>query len=269
MTCVIVTDIIALAGRANEGTGSAAQASLRKSCPLIGVEQFHQLVSAEGICRQIFQRQLFQNCLCLCLGFFRSIVCGIFQHRQGCQQRLTLFGVRLHQNSIVCHPAADIAGRLCRINAEYRTETGFAGLGAGHCHNYAMLPAVLIEGIYRLRQIYAVQDLKACRIAGTNAEDHEIFALGPDVIHFDLLAVYLKVDHIFYLREEKVLCAANCIDSLRRILCLRCPYGVLCTALFIGAVSNRQIEFLCFCDGSEQSVQIFSRYFFHYLLPPL
>lgn len=113
------------------------------------------------------------------------------------------FGVRLHQNSIVCHPAADIAGRLCRINAEYRTETGFAGLGAGHCHNYAMLPAVLIEGIYRLRQIYAVQDLKACRIAGTNAEDHEIFALGPDVIHFDLLAVYLKVDHIFYLREEK------------------------------------------------------------------
>ena len=55
---IIILDVIALAGRANEGTGTAAQASLRKSCPLIGVEQFHQLVSAEGICGQIFQRQL-------------------------------------------------------------------------------------------------------------------------------------------------------------------------------------------------------------------
>ena len=198
-----------------------------------------------------------------------SIVCGIFQHRQRSQQSLTLFGVCLHQHCIICQPAADIASRFCGIDTEYRAEAGFTGLAAGHGHYHAVFPTVLIVGIYRFRQIHAVQDLEACRITGTHAEDHKVLALSTNIIDFDLLAVDLEVDHVFYLREEKVLGTADSVDCLCSILCFRCPDAVLYTAFFIGAVSNRQIEFLCFCDGSEQSVQIFSRYFFHHLLPPL
>ena len=90
VTGIVVPNVIALTGRAYESTGTASQTSLGKSCPLIGAEQFHQLISAELIGREILQGQLFQNLSGCVLRSICCIVSSILQHRQSSKKCLTL-----------------------------------------------------------------------------------------------------------------------------------------------------------------------------------
>ena len=57
MTGIVVADIIALAGRADEGAGTASEAGFREACPLFGVEGLEQDIAAEFFGREVSKRE--------------------------------------------------------------------------------------------------------------------------------------------------------------------------------------------------------------------
>ena len=80
VTCIEIADIVALAGRADESAGSAAETSLREVSPLLGIEVFVELVAAEIVSLEVCERELLHNSSCLFLDLAELSRVALFEH---------------------------------------------------------------------------------------------------------------------------------------------------------------------------------------------
>ena len=78
-----------------------------------------------------------------------------------------------------------------------------------------MVAAVLIVRINRRHfQVYIVDNLKALCIAGAHTENNKVFNFLARIFYCNLLAVHLVAYKVFSLREEEILCRADCLKCI-------------------------------------------------------
>ena len=212
---VEILDVVTLAGRANEGTGSAAKAGRGEFLPLGCVKKFLGLVSTEGVCLQICQGKLLHTLADESLLLLHCGIVGILGQRSHSREKcLALFGLCIEIESILGAVANDVSLGICRVNAEGRAEAGLGRTGASHGNDHAVLAAVLIIGIYRIGEEDAIQDLKALDVASACAEDNEILTFASGVDDLDALSLYLEIHEVLGLGEEEILRAANGVERI-------------------------------------------------------
>ena len=77
-----------------------------------------------------------------------------------------------------------------------------------------MVASVLVEVVYRISEEYSVEDVEALYVTCTNAENDEVFVFLYSFLYFEVLSFNLEVNKVFCLREEEVLCASYCVESV-------------------------------------------------------
>ena len=266
MACVIVLDIVALAGGANECAGSAAKAGLGKLCPLIGIEDIEKSVLSEIISGNICEGELFEDLLCLSLLSVNSLAAALGKEGlYGLDELLALFGVCLNVNSVLSGPAGSVSLGSSSVDAKHAAEAVFLRLGASHCNNGSVLTAGSIVAVNRVCKENLVQNGEASCIAGTNAEYYEILALGSVVDDLDVLTLDIEVAEVLGLGEEEILGTSYGVECLAH-LCALGPFLVACPAVI---AVNGEIKCACGSHSRKKCVKFIYRKLEHYSLPPL
>ena len=145
-------------------------------------------------------------------------------------------------------------------------EAGRSGARACERNDSCVLAAILIEGILgRGLDKYTVEHREACGIACTNAEYNEVLALAARVYDLDIVSAELKIDEIFGLRKEEILCGADGVELRRKL-------GTLLVSAILGIAVitvNGEIERLRFGNCGKKLAEPIFLYQLHYSLPPL
>jgi len=262
---VELLDVVALAGRADERAGAATEAALGERGPLGRLEQLHHVLAVETLEIQVFQGQLAENFPGLFLLGPDCFLAGILQHGKAGRQLFAFFGVGLPVEAFAVHPAAHVAGWLCRVDAEDRAEAGLGRARAGHGDDDAVFAAGFIVGVGRFCQKDLVQNVKAPGVARAHAEEDEGLGGIAALDELDLLARHLEADEILDLREEQILGAADGVELLGERQALL-PDREFCLS---GRVVRGDVELLSGGKSLEQLVYFRERKFFHALSPPL
>ena len=118
-------------------------------------------------------------------------------------------------------------------------------------HYHAVLATVFIVTVDRLGEEYSVQNFKAFDVARAHAEDDEIFTFFSRVDNFYILSVDLEIHEIFRLREEEVLCAADCVQRVRKD-CAVMPFFKSRARLRV----DGEIKRFIFRNGGEKRIQL-------------
>ena len=223
VTGVIVADIIALAGGANEGAGAAAEACLGELCPLRRAEQLHGLAGAEALCGEVIERGLCEIVARDRLFGFHDVeigVCGILKNAERIEKSRALFGLCVEIEAVARKNAGNVARRLGGVDAEGVAEAGGLGLAAGNGHDHALFAARLVIGVHGVREEHTVEDAEACCVAGTHAEHDKVASAVAVVNEVDLSSALggLHRVEVLALREEKILGRLDGVERVGGIL---------------------------------------------------
>ena len=264
LTGVEFLDIIALARRADEGARAAAKAAFGQLLPFRAVEERLRFACTHGGQIESGQRELFEKRTRFFLLGRDCRTVRILQHGKVRGQRRALFRVGLPEERFVLDPAADIALRGRRIDAEGRTEARFLGAGAGQRHDGAVCAAGGVIGVLRFGKEDAVENFKASCVARAHAEQDERLRRVARFDQIELPARHAEADEVFHLREEQILGRADGVE----LFCKRhtlLPDG---EAGLTGGVVRRDIELLPGRHGGKQALKLREGKLFH-CAPPL
>ena len=257
-------NVVALTGRADEGAGAAAEAAFGQLLPFRAVEEFLRFACAHGGQIETGQRELFEKRTRFFLLGRDCRTVRILQHGKVRGQRRALFRVGLPEERFVLDPAADIALRGRRIDAEGRTEARFLWAGAGQRYDGAVCAAGGEIRVLRLGKEDAVENFKASRVARAHAEQDERFRRVTRFHKVKLFARHTEADEVFHLREKQILGRADGVELLGKRYTLL-PDG---EAGLTGGIVCRNIELLCCRHGSKQALRLREGKLFH-CAPPL
>ena len=133
LSLLIITDIVAMTGRAHIGTSTAGQAACSHLLPDFAVEYLQLILSQLVIYLEIMQRQYAQNFLRLLLLLAdrcRSICSCLRQHTAIDKLRCQLLALGSHSlpaKLLACQPGLHIRLRSTCVNAKGMAEAGFFG----------------------------------------------------------------------------------------------------------------------------------------------
>ena len=177
---------------------------------------------------------------------------------EGLQQLFALFGHGLQIERVFRLVGVHIAVGVGRVDVEGAAEAGLHRAGAGHGDDGAVLPAILVVGIYRLGQEHVVQHAEGPRVAGPHAEDYEVLGLPAGVDQLDLLILHFEIHQVFSLGEEEILGGADGVQRVR-------PLGSLGPFLVFRACGgiHRQVQALVLRNGGEELIQLGKADFAH------
>ena len=154
MSGVIIFDIVTLAGRTYEGTGTTCQTWFIQFFPYRGVELFCQCISVPSFQRQIGIWQFFYdrtNSGFFCFQFFCICAVSFCQEAFYCfGQCLTLVSQGFPVQFAVYHPGSYICCRFCTVDAEYFTEAGFFRLMTCHGNDGSVFSSCSVEAVDRI-----------------------------------------------------------------------------------------------------------------------
>ena len=154
VSCVIIFDIIALAGRAYKCTGTTCQTRFVQFFPYRGVELFCQCISVPSFQRQIRIWQFFYdrtNSSFFCLQFFCICAVSFCQEAFYCfGQCLTFVSQGFPVQFFSCKPGCHICSRFCTVNTKYLAKTAFLRLMTGNRHHGSMLSSCCIKAVHRI-----------------------------------------------------------------------------------------------------------------------
>ena len=252
MPRVKILNVIALAGGADKGAAAAAETRSRKHIPCGIVEKCIGFAAAEFLCIQLCKGKLCKarrNFPALRVyGFLIAVRKKLRNNRKHLFASLAL-GIKIKRIRRLI--ADDIALRVCSINAEGAAKTGLGGTRASHGENDPMRAAVLIIRIHRIRQKDAIQNIKAARIASADPEENEILALFAGINDLNLFSRDLEIHQVLGLGEEKVLCAAVCMQC-RGKLGAAVPFLIFGAAVCI----NGNIKRICSGKRGKESIAL-------------
>ena len=151
VSCVIIFDVIALAGRAYKCTGTTCQTWFIKFFPYRRIETIHVIFLSPSFQRKIGVRKLLYDCADRSFLFFYFCFVSIVEKFCNCFCKgfpflCKRFPVKLSLD----HPCCNICNRVCAVNTEYFTETAFFRLMACKCYNRTMISSGCIESIDRI-----------------------------------------------------------------------------------------------------------------------
>jgi hypothetical protein len=213
---VVILNVIALTGRANEGAGAATEAGFRKSLPFGTVKDLHGLAAAEAIGRKVCKGELAHNLCGLFLLSVYSFVVALFKTKR-IQELFALFGVCLPVISVFGLPNGNITAGIGAIDTERTAEAGFGRSCTSHRNDNAVLSARCVIAVKRFYKKYSVKDLKALNVTSANTENYEVFGSLANVVYFDALAFNLEFHKVFKLREEEILGALCGVERVAQL----------------------------------------------------
>ena len=151
VSCVIIFDIIALAGRAYECTGTTCQTWFVKFFPYRRVKTVHVIFLSPSFQRKIRVRKFFYDGADCSFLFFYLCFIRIVKKFCNCFcKSFALLCKRFPVKLAFDHPCCNICNRICTVNAKYLTETALFRFMTCKCNDGSMLSSCCIEGIYRI-----------------------------------------------------------------------------------------------------------------------
>ena len=207
VTGVIVPDVVALTGRADECARTAAEAGSRKLFPFGSVKLRFCCVAVPAVKRKRSKRKIFHNSLNFCLFGFDLFVSVFFGENRSDSlgQFFTLFGKRLPIKLFADKPCGNVRLGLGRVDTENRAEAAFFGFTASRGNDRAVFTPCLVERVGRLGKENLIKNVKRSDVAGTDTENNGLFRRNRVGRYLDFSLCLFKGNNVFALREEHIL----------------------------------------------------------------
>ena len=151
MACVVVFDIVALAGRTYKCAGTTCQTWFVKFFPYRRIKTVHVIFLSPSFKRKIrIWKFLYDRTNCSFLCFYFRLVCICKKLCNCFCKSFTLLCQRFPVKFSFNHPCCNICCRISTVNAKHFTETALFRFMTCKCNDCSMLSSCCIESIDRI-----------------------------------------------------------------------------------------------------------------------